>query len=226
MISALLDLFFPPLCDACGKPIPEGLNCLCMKCRLSLHRTNYHRLEHNPVERHFWGRLPFERATAFLHFSSGSLSRSLVHQLKYQNRPDIGRYLGELCARELLVNNFFEGIDLILAVPIHPKKMKLRRYNQAACIAEGVSKGSGIYFDSKCLRKQIHTESQTTKGRYERYENVIDSFVIHQSKALENCHLLLVDDVVTTGSTLEACGRSILNKVDCRISILALAATD
>lgn len=226
MIKDLLDLFFPPCCTSCGNLLPPSVEYLCIHCQLSLHRTHYHQLRSNPVEKHFWGRLKIERATSFLHFKPKGIVQKIVHQLKYQEQSDLGYAMGKLCARELQSSAFLEGIEIILPVPIHPKKLKIRGYNQAAAFGRGVSSFTGIPIDEESLLKEQHTDSQTKKSRYHRFENVRSSFVIKSIQNIQGKHILLVDDVITTGSTLEACGTALKDSADCRISILTLAATE
>ncbi|MAY83932.1 MAG: amidophosphoribosyltransferase [Flavobacteriales bacterium] len=226
MINLLLDIIYPPSCEACGTLIPSRSELLCIKCRLNLSRTDYHKLRRNPVAQHFWGRLQVERATSFLHFREQSICQQLIHKLKYEGRPDIGVALGRLLASELKVNGFFEEIDLILPIPMHKAKQKKRGYNQAERLAYGVALQTSIEISTDHLLKGIHTESQTKKGRAKRFENVRDSFSLQNERDLDSKHILLIDDVITTGSTLEACGRLLKDRLDCRLSILTLAATD
>jgi ComF family protein len=180
----------------------------------------------NPVAQHFWGRLKIEKATAFLHFKKQSMTQDLIHKLKYENRVEIGLLLGRIAAEELIADGFFKGIDLIVPVPMHQTKQKKRGYNQAEVIAKGVAEQSGIAMASELLVKAINTETQTKKSRALRFQNVKDSYALKNSQQIEADHLLLIDDVITTGSTLEACATILKDALDCRLSILTLAATD
>lgn len=226
MIELLLDLLYPPLCEHCKCLVANRSLLLCLECQLNLPRTDYHRLTINPVAQHFWGRLKIDRATAFLHFKKQSMTQDLIHKLKYENRAEIGLTLGRIAAEELIADGFFKGIDLIIPVPMHPAKQKKRGYNQAEIIAKGVAEQSGISMDMDILVKQIHTETQTKKSRALRFQNVKDSYALKNIEAIEAKHLLLIDDVITTGSTLEACASLMRDALDCRLSILTLAATD
>jgi len=226
MIDCLLDLFYPPACEGCGTLLSERSRLLCLKCFQALPRTDFFKGQYNPVEQHFWGRLPIEKATAFLHFRKQGITQKLLHLLKYEQRADVGFNLGKWCAIELDQKGFFEGIELILPVPIHPKKAKKRGYNQSRKLAAGLAAQLKIEVAENHLIKASPTVSQTTKSRSARYQNVSDSFALRQANELTRKHLLLLDDVITTGSTLEACGRLLLDQTDCQLSILSLAATE
>ena len=199
---------------------------LCIKCRLTLPRTDYHRSTVNPVSQHFWGRLDVEKATSFLHFKKQSITQKLIHKLKYEGRQEIGFFLGNMAALELDDDGFFDGIDLIIPVPMHPSKRKKRGYNQAEIIARGVSNHTQILLLADYLLKKVHTETQTNKSRSHRFRNVDQSYAIDQECKQDATHILLIDDVITTGSTIEACGKILKDSLDCRLSVLTLAATD
>jgi len=226
MINLLLDLLYPPACELCDALIPNRDQILCIACKGKLACTDYHLLRNNPVAQHFWGRLEVERATAYLHFKKQSHTQQLIHQLKYENRPDVGVFLGLLAAQGLCQDGFLKDVDLILPVPLYSGKQKKRGYNQAERIAHGLSIQSGITVSSTHLIKSEHTESQTKKSRAKRFTNVRDSFELKNAEELDHRHLLIVDDVITTGSTLEACGRLLKDSLNCRLSIFTLAATD
>lgn len=191
-----------------------------------MHKTNYHLLRSNPVEQHFMGRIPVVKATAFLHFKNGSKTQDLLHLIKYEGKRELGIYMGELCAIELMSSGFFDEMDVLIPVPVHSKKQKQRGYNQAEVIAKGVGRIIQKPVLSEALRKVEYTLSQTTKNRYNRFENVQASFEVKNGVELEGKHLLLFDDVITTGSTLEACGVKLLEAANCKLSVLTLAATD
>lgn len=226
MFKELLDLFFPPICLFCKSELALADPFFCLNCKADLHRTNYHKLKRNPVEQHFYGRLEVEKATAFLHFKNGSRIQTILHEIKYQGNHALAIYMGMLCARELKSSSFFRGVDALIAVPIHEKKRKSRGYNQSEMIAEGISRITGIPLLISSLIKQDHTSSQTNKSRLERFENVGDTFALMDPEQINGKHLLLIDDVITTGSTLEACAQCLGQANYRQLSILTLAATD
>ncbi len=149
-----------------------------------------------------------------------------MHSIKYEGNKELGIFMGVMCARDLLKTDFFEGIDLLVPVPMHAAKIKKRGYNQAALIAEGISRVTGRPFSENLLVKNENTESQTKMNRLDRFENVRASFSVNNVHDSSAEHILLIDDVITTGSTLEACGLALQDGMNCRLSILTLAATD
>ena len=168
-------------------------------------RTNYHLREDNSVERMFWGKIPLERGTSFFYYHKGSDFRHILHQLKYGGRKDLGEIMGRFMAAELAATGFFRGIDVIIPVPLHPRKQKLRGYNQSECIARGVSAVTGIPIDVSSVLRRRHTETQTRKSAYERWENVDGIFLLRYPERFVGKHILIVDDVLTTGATTTAC---------------------
>lgn len=153
---SFLQLLFPRQCAVCGSPMQEGEEVICMRCNMDMPRTNYHCIKDNPVERMFWGKIPLERATSYFFYRKGSDFRRVLHQLKYGGRKDIGEAMGRFMAAELALANFFSGVDVIVPVPLHPRKQRMRGYNQSECIARGVSSVTGIPIDtSSVMRKNI-----------------------------------------------------------------------
>lgn len=216
-------LFFPELCGACGKNLHRGEHQLCVSCLYKLPKTNFHLDRQNKVAKQFWGRIPLLQATAFLYFRKGSSVQQLMHQIKYGNRPELAVRMGELYGQELLKSSTFVKPDMLLPVPLHPKKLKHRGYNQSACIAEGLSKILGIPALEHVLIREVHTETQTKKSRFARYENLQEAFGVVTAETLQGKHILLVDDVITTGATLEACTLALHKKAKVQISVCALA---
>ncbi|MEQ8910472.1 MAG: phosphoribosyltransferase family protein [Vicingaceae bacterium] len=179
----------------------------------------------NPIEKIFWGRLELEKATSFYQFQKkGSLQR-LIHHFKYKGIKEIGITMGSLMANDLQKQGFFEGIDYLVPVPIHQLKLKKRGYNQSQYLAEGVSKVTQIPVLLDLIEKRLNTESQTRKGRFKRWKNVKSSFHLKNSSGFEGHHILLLDDVLTTGSTLEACALELKKIEGLRLSLLTLAYT-
>jgi ComF family protein len=182
-------------------------------CIVNLPHTNYAQHANNPIEKIFWGRLPLVAAHSEFYFAKETLIQHLVHQLKYKGNKEIGIYLGALMAKSLLNSNRFNQLDGLIPLPMYPDKEKKRGYNQAAVICEGMSPILNVPVLNKNLLRQRFTETQTKKHRVERWENVAGSFVMKNGEQLSGKRLLLVDDVVTTGATLEASGQ-LLQQVD------------
>ncbi|MBD99566.1 MAG: amidophosphoribosyltransferase [Verrucomicrobia bacterium] len=213
------------MCFACEKPIHEKVEDICLNCRIALPRVMQSKNHPNPVEKIFKGRLQLERATAFLRFEKQGKLQSLLHHLKYKGVSSIGLNLGELAAVELLDYNFFEGIEAIVPLPIHPKKVKIRGYNQSDLIAEGIAKVTGLEVLNTSIIKDTNSASQTRKSRFERWQNVATAFKVTTTDKLKHKHVLLVDDVVTTGATAESCGLTLLNVDGLKLSFLSIACT-
>jgi ComF family protein len=215
-------LFFPKICIGCTQPLNGSEDTICVSCLIKLPRTNYHRLETNPVFNKFRGRIQIESASAFLYFARGNSSRAFLHHLKYNGRQDIGRRLGALYAKDLL-NDGYHVPDVIIPLPLHASKRRLRGYNQCDSIAEGLQKYLGSEIGSDFVKRTSNNITQTKKGRFERWENVKRIFTISKPEKISGKHVLLIDDVVTTGSTLEACGHTILEAEPEKLSFLTLA---
>jgi ComF family protein len=201
---------------------------ICLQCRHALPRTEAYERAENPIQKMFWGRLPLERATSFLQFQKSGKVQRLIHQFKYKGVKEIGNTLGEMAAYELDEKGFFEGIDCIVPVPIHKLKLKKRGYNQSHFIADGLAKALEIPADFDLIAKGVHTESQTRKSRFKRWQNVDTSFKLQLDKVSNYTgkHILIVDDVLTTGSTLEACGNELLQIPEVKLSLLTMAVAE
>lgn len=221
--SDLWELFFPRVCLICGKRLLKEEEHLCFRCLSGLPRTRMHLKADNEVEKCFWGKFPIERASAFLFYAKGGEVRKLLFSLKYYGNSDLGCFLGRCMAQELLSSGFFKGVDYIVPVPMHPRKRKERGYNQSEMLAQGLSSVTGIPVAPHLLVKTQHVGSQTRKGNYERWMNVKDVFECPLGEELENKHVLLVDDVLTTGATVVACADALGNIPGLQISVLTLA---
>jgi len=222
-LHAVLELFYPRLCLVCGQKLISSEDYICLKCLLHLPRTNYHETAGNPMEQLFYGRVQLERATAYFDFKKGSSYQKILHHLKYRGMKELGEYVGALFATEIQDTDLLRSIDMICPVPLHPKKERKRGYNQSYHIAKGLSEKSGIPIDNRSLIRKQFSSTQTRKTRWERWENVESIFELTSPGAFEGKHVLLVDDVVTTGATLEACAATILKNCQAKISILTLA---
>jgi len=219
-----LSLFLPRLCLGCRAHLVRGERVLCTDCLLSMARTDFHRKRDNTLEQAFWGRCLVERAAAFSVYNRGSRIRKLIHALKYNGRTEIGRMLGELYGNILAESGFMTDIDMIVPVPLHPARQRQRGYNQSDYIAFGLSDASGVAVKKNIIRRAIKTGSQTKRGRYERWENVKSLFFVPDPEVVMGRHILVVDDVITTGSTMEACVNALHEAGEVKVSLVALAA--
>ncbi|MFT3751494.1 MAG: ComF family protein [Paludibacter sp.] len=218
-----LNLLFPDLCLVCGVNLLRSEQHICFTCLHNIPKTNYHLVPDNPVEKRFWGKAQIFRGTAFFFFQKGSPFQKLLHSLKYKGNKEIGEILGKYAAAELSESLDFSTIDVIIPVPLHPKKFKKRGYNQSEWIAKGLSSIFGKPYDTTTLYRLRETTTQTKKSVFERYENTDGIFGLLNKNTLSGKHILLVDDVLTTGSTLEACAKVLLNCENIKISVFTLA---
>lgn len=222
MILDLINLLMPVLCPVCGTVLLKNERIVCTGCRYELPRTRYSSYLENPVSRLFWGRIYVEHATALFQYQKGSRFQRLIHELKYKNRQDIGREMGRLLGIELKGSPFVSA-DIILPVPLHMKKYRKRGYNQCHSIAEGLSESLGIPWYSCHLIRPTVSLTQTSRSRLDRWSNVDGIFEVKDPEKLCGKHIILVDDVVTTGATLEACAVALLSQEQIRVSIVTLA---
>lgn len=222
LLSDFKQLFYPHTCTGCGTDIVANDNLLCAKCFVNLPSTLYAQYANNPIEKIFTGRMRIESAHAEFYFSKESLIQHLIHQLKYKSNKEIGIYLGEMMGRSLLKSNRFTTVDALIPLPMFPDKERKRGYNQAAVICEGMSQVMKVPVYYNVLLRQRSTSTQTKKHRVERWENVEDSFAVINEQRVKGKHLLLVDDVITTGATLEASGRHLLKIGRVKLSIATL----
>ena len=223
MLGHLYNLLYPNLCVACNmQPIPPSRS-WCSSCSYKLTPTDFHLLEDNPALQRFWGRINLAHVATLWVFHKAGLAQKLVHQLKYKNRPDIGVEIGKYYGGLLLDSPFYQNIDLIIPVPLHRKKEFQRGYNQAAMFAEGLSLILKKPWSSTAFIRTINSTTQTQKSRLDRFENVKSAFEVKSPEVLKNKHILLVDDVLTTGATLEACALQLLAVEGCKISIVCIA---
>lgn len=224
--SALLSLFFPRCCVACGKPLTKGEECICNLCSIDLPRTKFHLEKENPVEKLFWGKIPLQRATSYFYYRKGGDFRRILHLLKYGGKKEIGTIMGRHMASELQQANFFQGIDVIVPIPLHKKKQQLRGYNQSEWIAKGISGVTGIPVEMGSVIRKKYTETQTHKSTFERWQNVDGIFELHRPESFSGKHVLILDDVLTTGSTIAACASCLMQVQGIQISILTLAMAE
>lgn len=224
---ALLSLLFPPRCPVCGTLAENGRGDICIDCRTSIPTTGLIDEPDNAMEQVFWGYLPIEQAAALFWFQKDSNWQALIHRFKYSGRWALAQLMGRWLGDELRRSDRFDGVDLVIPVPLHWWRRMRRGYNQSEHLAIGISRAMGIAYDFGALKRSHYTRSQTTKRRIERWKNVADIFTVRHAERLRGRHILLVDDVFTTGSTLASCAEAILKACDgdVRISIATLAAS-
>ena len=220
--ESLLHVVFPHVCDGCGSDLLNIESRLCIRCLSSLPETNFEIHPNNPVEKDFWGRLPIINASAHLYFTKESLVQQLMHQLKYKGNKDLGLQLGRLMGNALKNATRFNEIKALVPLPLFPSKEKKRGYNQATVLCEGIAEILSLPILDRVITRPQHTETQTKKGRIERWKNIEGKFQLIDPVAIQNKHLLLVDDVVTTGATLEACGNELLTAKNVKLSVATL----
>ena len=219
----LLDLISPRLCVVCGHRLTVTEEVICARCNFHLPRTGFqHNAYENDMAKLFWGQIPIERATAFFYYEAHAETANILYELKYKDHPEIGEIFGRMFAAEIKSAGFFDGIDGIVPVPLAKKRQRQRGYNQSEEIAQGVSEITGLPIYNKVVKRIIFKGSQTNKGRWDRQENVERVFDLIDAEAVSNKHLLLIDDVVTTGATCIACAKVLCQSANVRISILSL----
>ena len=217
-----IGLLYPEFCATCDTNLVNQEKVICTKCLYELPRTHFHKVPKNPIEQIFWGRVPITYATSYFFFQQESRYRKLIHKLKYQNQPEVGVELGTIFAADLLNEPKFNEIDAIIPVPLHRKKLRKRGYNQAEMIGKGMADILPAHLDTQTLIRKQFTNTQTKKNRFERWENVEAVFGLNNPEKLVNKHVLLVDDVLTTGATLEGCAQ-VLHKIEgIKISVATL----
>jgi ComF family protein len=220
--EGFISLFYPKFCFACGNSLLGNEKVICTYCMHTLPETGFHNHPDNPVEKLFWGRIKVENATALLFYEKQSKYGHLLHEFKYKGYREIGFFLGELYGSRLLPTKFNE-VDLIIPIPLHYAKLRSRGYNQSEIFGQGLSESMKKPIYANALKRNVFTSTQTRKGRYDRWKNVEGIFKVIKPEVLKNKHILLIDDVVTTGATLEAAGEALLNIEGTRLSVAALA---
>jgi len=219
-----LDLIYPRTCAACGNTLYQHEEVICSSCLVHLPKTFFHKDANNPLLSLFWGKIPIEMVSSFYFYNKGNKVQNLIHQLKYKKRPEIGVYLGKRYGNYLKKSPCFSSINVIIPVPLHQSKKIKRGYNQAEMIVQGLSSSMDIPYDSTSFIRSMATETQTRKSKQERWENVKNKFKVVEPEELKNKHILLVDDVITTGSTMEACAQVLLEEEGVKVSMVSIAA--
>ena len=210
-LHSILNLFYPRVCAACGESLLKDEETVCLKCRYLLPKTGYELNPDNPLAQTFYGRVKFHAVTACFFFAKSGKVQHLIHELKYKGNKEAGVFLGQQLGETIKDAPLFQGIDYLIPVPLHPKRKKQRGYNQSLMIAKGINEVTGIPIGDKYLIRAVNTATQTKKSAEERYKNVKDIFEVRFPEELEGKHVLLIDDVLTTGATLESCAHQLEN---------------
>lgn len=223
MFKPIVDLLFPKVCYACLNLLNDNEETICVDCRHNLPVTNFHFNDDKSIEKVLYGRAKIENGTALFRFEKKGLVQELIHGLKYKGYENIGFSLGNWLGSDLKNLDNYKSVDVVIPVPLHKKKLKKRGYNQIATFGQQIAKALNAEYVDDVLLKITNTTSQTTKNRFTRWSNTDELFTIKKASSIENKHVLLVDDLITTGATLEAC-ITVLNKAkNIKISIVTIA---
>ena len=222
LFTDFLSLIYPNLCLGCDSPLPKGSKYICPKCHYNLPKTNTHRLEQHIFNEKFEGIVPVEHVLVYTYFIKGGIMQHILHDLKYNDNQEIGRMIGRWYGHDLLLGGFADAFDLIVPVPLHPEKLSKRGYNQAFCFGEGLSEVLKIPVEERLIRAK-NIETQTRKSKVRRIQNVEGIFEVKEAKVLEGKRVLLIDDVLTTGSTLIACSEPLIQSRVKSLSICVMA---
>lgn len=221
MYAGLVHLFFPDLCEGCSRSLVAGEAVLCLHCKQELPRTSYHHIAENESAMRLAGRVPYRYGTSFAYFTEKGLLQHLLHGLKYKGKKKIGTFFGHELALELSTTSWIKEIDLIIPIPLHIKKERERGFNQSFIVADALGKYLKKPVAENGLKRVRHTESQTQKSRLQRLENVSGAF--HLNIAIEGKHVLLIDDVLTSGATLESAATAIMEAGASGVSFATIA---
>lgn len=222
LIKELSHHFLTERCVICKTKLLTSERGICLQCIYKLPRTNNFNKPDNDVETLISGRFPFIRIATFSIFTKEGYLQLLIHELKYKNKPFIGELIGDLFGRDLLQSDFIKPIEVIVPIPLHPIKKTIRGYNQAEIFAKGISKATSLPISVEHLVRVIHNPTQTKLSKSQRWENVEGIFEMKDIATFENKHILLVDDIITTGSTIEACAKALLKCKNIKISIATI----
>jgi len=221
--NSFLHIIFPHNCANCNSDILQEDSLICTKCFASLPETGFFDMQNNPVEKLFYGRVKIEAAASAYYFNKHSIIQTLIKELKYHGNKEAGIFFGKQIGKYLKNSKRFESVDAIIPVPLNIRKEKKRGYNQSLVIAQGIVKEFDIPILNNILIRSSNTDSQTKKNRLDRFQNMQNVFEINKNISIVNKHFLLIDDVITTGATLEACSSILLAIPDVKISIVSVA---
>ncbi len=223
LLRDFASLFYPNCCPGCGRSLLKGEKVICSACLVALPQTDFHLFEDNQLARRLHGRFPVSHALAFLKFSKNGKIQHLLHNLKYRNQPEIGSALGTLYGGKLIDAGYRGRFDVVMPVPLHETRLRKRGYNQSLKFAEGLSAVLDVPVDDRTLFRRLRTSTQTRKNKLKRWENVSDVFELRAVTPLVHRHILLADDVITTGATVEACATTLLRQTSCQVSVVCIA---
>lgn len=226
MLNDFIALIYPRNCVSCGNSLFKHETEICNYCFLNLPKTNFHKYSRNPVETVFHGRIPTQFASSFYLFHKKGGIQKILHQIKYKQNTELAKLVGQWYADDLKGVELLSDLAYIIPVPLHPKKFKQRGYNQSEEFAKGLSQKLNIPINNSVLTRSQHTSTQTKKSKYERWENVGEVFELNNPDILKNKHIAIVDDVITTGATIEACCQKLLQIEGIKISVLSIAYAD
>lgn len=223
---AIRSLVFPSSCIVCGKHVDDAMHGICMQCRLDIPLTNYLHRENNPVKERFDGVVPIEQGSSFMFYAGNSIWRTMVHRFKYGGAWKTAYTMGRWYGAELKASGLYDDVDVVVPVPLHPIKLLKRGYNQSTYLAEGIARSMAVAVDRRSICRRRNNPSQARRGARDRWENVDNLFKVRHPERLRGKHILVVDDVLTSGATLTVLMRAIKAAVpDCRISVATLAVT-
>jgi len=223
LFANLLSLLYPRLCVICGEPLIESEKFFCFACFLKLPRTYYHLIPENQAIERLAGKVSLEKASSYFYYSKGGIAQKLIAEIKYRGNRNLGEWIGAYLANDMISSGFFRGIDYLVPVPLHRSKEKKRGFNQAEKIAKGIALVTKIPLEINNVFREKANTTQTKKGLFDRWKNTQNLFNLKNTKLFKDKHILLIDDVLTTGSTLEALAQSLLKSKGIKISILTLA---
>lgn len=226
MLKKLINLFFPVVCESCQNLLLEHEKLICIECRHNIPTTNHLTVSRNEALRKFDGKIPIEHASSMMYYHKKGIGQQLIHRLKYKNRPEIGTLLGEWYAQDLSGIPIIKEIDYIIPVPLHKKRLKERGYNQIETFCIALSNELKIPIKKDILSRKEYAITQSKKGLTDRNKVAKTTFECSTDERFHNKHFLLVDDVLTTGATLEACGRALLNLTGTKISIVTIGFSE
>jgi ComF family protein len=226
MLQDFLSLIYPRNCVACGNSLFKHEEQVCNYCYVNLPKTNFHKQERNPVDALFYGRTPLLLASSFYLFTKKGSIQKVLHAIKYKHNKELAVLVGKWYAEDLKHDPIISKADYVIPVPLHSKKLKTRGYNQSEEFAKGLAEGLQTTLDTEVLKRKEFTETQTKKSKYERWENVEDVFELIAPETFKNKQVVLVDDVITTGATIEACCQLLQQIEGIQISVLSIAYAD
>lgn len=226
LLKNFISIFYPRSCVACGNALMQNESHFCLSCLMHLPETNYHLMENSPLDYIFSGRVRVEKVASMLFYKKGNQVQHILHALKYKGNKEVGRFLGEMYGRQLLKSPYYQSVDCIIPIPLHLQKLRIRGYNQSEWIAMGLSRSMNIPYLTEVLLRSEFTETQTKKSRFNRWENVKNVFVTTDDEKIKDKHVLLCDDVLTTGATMEAAITQLRKIEGVRVSVATLACAN